>query len=397
MVIAMMGINDSKENLCFAPSSRYSVIRFLQSLRVFKLLKILFLNLKVFINDSGFFKFNAMVQEGLADKQLIVAKYNPEAYLENSSFESDINHIEKGELNLNKLASKMVIDKNINYSQAYSVLGWLYSKSALHKEAEEAFLKAIKISPSLDSAYTGLGSLYLTQSKFAQAEEMLKSAIKINSGSATPYKVLGDIYLVKGDYKKAETVFIKALKLNPNNLDTSDIFLSLGWIYMIQNKMDKAETIFKNFEEIPKYEAAAYGALGVSYLMKGDYKLSRLYFNKQKSASLCAYNPITVNNYHKLNMKLKKKKIKLVCVQYPTLSIVSLKKIFDFNDNVIFVNNERSFKEAIARDGFKDYFTDMFAGSFGHCTLKGNRLLAQNIANVILKDVFNYQVSRSTF
>jgi hypothetical protein len=30
----------------------------------------------------------------------------------------------------------------------------------------------------------------------------------------------------------------------------------------------------------------------------------------------------------------------------------------------------------------------MFAGDFGHCTDKGNRLLAENIATVILKEVF---------
>jgi len=38
---------------------------------------------------------------------------------------------------------------------------------------------------------------------------------------------------------------------------------------------------------------------------------------------------------------------------------------------------------------YNDYFTDMFAGDFGHCTRKGNRLLAENIANVILKEYFH--------
>jgi len=31
----------------------------------------------------------------------------------------------------------------------------------------------------------------------------------------------------------------------------------------------------------------------------------------------------------------------------------------------------------------------MFGGDFGHCTHKGNRLLAENIANVIFKEVFS--------
>jgi hypothetical protein len=32
---------------------------------------------------------------------------------------------------------------------------------------------------------------------------------------------------------------------------------------------------------------------------------------------------------------------------------------------------------------------DMFGGDFGHCTEKGNQLLAQNIADTILKEVFH--------
>ena len=31
----------------------------------------------------------------------------------------------------------------------------------------------------------------------------------------------------------------------------------------------------------------------------------------------------------------------------------------------------------------------MYAGDFGHCTPMGNILIAQNIADVILKEVFN--------
>jgi len=38
--------------------------------------------------------------------------------------------------------------------------------------------------------------------------------------------------------------------------------------------------------------------------------------------------------------------------------------------------------------GYKEVFRDMFSGDFGHCTEKGNRLLAGNIAAVILKELF---------
>ena len=56
---------------------------------------------------------------------------------------------------------------------------------------------------------------------------------------------------------------------------------------------------------------------------------------------------------------------------------------------VIFVDNERVFQEALKQGSYQEYFRDMFAGDFGHCTQKGNMLLAQNIADVILKEVFS--------
>ncbi|MFH1622153.1 MAG: hypothetical protein ABIA97_03435, partial [Candidatus Omnitrophota bacterium] len=65
-----------------------------------------------------------------------------------------------------------------------------------------------------------------------------------------------------------------------------------------------------------------------------------------------------------------------------------LKKMFEDQEDVIFVSNERVFKEALKQASYKEYFTDMFAGDFGHCTQKGNRLLAENIANVILRECF---------
>jgi len=70
-------------------------------------------------------------------------------------------------------------------------------------------------------------------------------------------------------------------------------------------------------------------------------------------------------------------------------NIEPLKKIFQGNDKgIIFVDNEKVFKDEVAKYGHQDYFIDLMGGEFGHCTEKGNRLLAENIAKVILREVF---------
>ena len=103
------------------------------------------------------------------------------------------------------------------------------------------------------------------------------------------------------------------------------------------------------------------------------------------------YPAVTINNYRKLKEILDRKGIKLVCVQYPMRNAEPLRRIFGKDEGVIFVDNESIFKEAVKIGGYKKFFRDMFAGDFGHCTQKGNELLAQNIADVILREVFDKQ------
>ncbi len=69
-------------------------------------------------------------------------------------------------------------------------------------------------------------------------------------------------------------------------------------------------------------------------------------------------------------------------------SLDNLKRIFPDNDDIVFVDNEKIFKKAVRIDGYNKYFEDVFAGDFGHCTRRGNRLLAENIADIILSEVF---------
>jgi hypothetical protein len=101
-----------------------------------------------------------------------------------------------------------------------------------------------------------------------------------------------------------------------------------------------------------------------------------------------AYSSLTIDNYRKLKAILDKRGIRLVCAQYPMRSVEPLKRIFEGERGVIFVDNDHLFKEAVTQGGYREYFLDMFAGDFGHCTLQGNKLLAGNIANAILKEVF---------
>jgi len=182
-------------------------------------------------------------------------------------------------------------------------------------------------------------------------EESLKQAIALNPRNDWAYIGLGWLYRQQGKFSEAEESFKQAIALNPKDDWRKDWgYRALGSLYSQMNKTGLAE----------------------EYSKKGTY----------------AYSRLTIDNYHRLKAILDKRGIRLVCAQYPTRSVEPLKRIFAGERGVIFVDNERVFKEAVTQANYREYFRDMFAGDFGHCTRKGNELLAENIANVILKEAF---------
>jgi lysophospholipase L1-like esterase len=112
------------------------------------------------------------------------------------------------------------------------------------------------------------------------------------------------------------------------------------------------------------------------------------YDNTQK-----AYlDPQTISNLNRIHDSLTGRGIRLVVMQYPMRDLTPLRQVFaaeegtnDLND-LLFIDNQEIFINAVASEGYAAYFVDSFAGDFGHCTRKGNRLIASNIVNALKKE-----------
>jgi len=72
--------------------------------------------------------------------------------------------------------------------------------------------------------------------------------------------------------------------------------------------------------------------------------------------------------------------VRLAIMQYPMCDLEPLMKLFDDPVDIIFIDNERTFRKAVKEKGYTYYFQDMFAGNFGHCTGPGNALIARDAA-----------------
>jgi hypothetical protein len=153
--------------------------------------------------------------------------------------------------------------------------------------------------------------------------------------------------------------------------------------------MLEAVDSFKKAIEINPANDLIYATLEGVYIEMGDKRLAGEYNQKARGAGAGDYPLATVTNYHRLKAILDKRGIVYVCMQYPMRSVGPLKMIFRGDDKgIIFVDNEKIFKDAVAGEGYKKYFRDIFGGEFGHCSEEGNRLLAKHAAEVILKEVF---------
>lgn len=406
MVITMMGINDSGDFMPFEQISNSKLVLFVRSFRIYKLVRLLWLHIKTKTKEIGFYKpgNNKKLRKNSLTTELKYAN-------------SEINSNQRGES----------LEKTIDFSSKsdieYAELGWYSVNRREFSRAEELFKKAIQLNPKNTSALIGLGTNYQAKDEYIKSKEPFKRAIEINPQEDRAYVGLGWYYGVLKVYE-AEEAFKKAIKLNPKN---DNAYAGLGWCYRTQDKFSEAEDSFKKALELNRGNLCAVQGLGQVYHEKGRLseaagllkeaiklgnndkdelygELSELYeaIGRRKDAEDSRemanklrneyYRLSTANNYRKLEEILGKKGIRLVCVQYPTLSVEPLKKLFKENENVLFVDNEKIFKDATRKEGYNAYFRDSFGGDFGHCTNKGNRLLADNIANAALKELFGNKI-----
>ena len=222
--------------------------------------------------------------------------------------------------------------------------------------------------------------------KYDTVLEMYRKAIEINPESYRTYFQLGLYNEHFKMYDRAVKMYKRAIELNSKDKVS---FFGLVSAYKHLGRYDRAEEILKKAIEKNSGNDWMYGTLALLYEELGKYDLAKEYFKKTNKFRLENYNSIIQQNYQRLKEIVTQKEIKLVCVQYPLRSVESLKKMFKNKEGIIFVDNEGVFKEALKQASYDEYFADIFVGDFGHCYPKGNKLLAENIANVILKGCFN--------
>ncbi|MBD3264015.1 MAG: tetratricopeptide repeat protein [Candidatus Omnitrophica bacterium] len=268
---------------------------------------------------------------------------------------------------------------------AYLELAQCYLDDDRYEEAVSVIENALAHGFNSENVYLSLGKCYLEMGDFSGAYEIFRKGLVVNPGSRELYFQIGLLCDRRKDYAAAADMFRKAVKANPTH---PIAYIELGNCYEKQQAEDAKKKLIRKLESLGLNEERLLSFLGMHYFKKGMYKEAEYYFDKANSLRMKNYPIYTRHNYCKVKEILDERGITWVCVQYPMRSLDYLKKFFDSTEGVVFVDNEDIFKEAVKKGGYEDYFDDCFAGDFGHGTSRGNRLLAENIADTLFKEVF---------
>lgn len=393
MVVVMMGINDSGPHMPKETASRVAFINFLKSMKTYKLLRLLSLHLEVKIREIRHKTAFPALPPASNDRpnDAAVASMLPGQAKERAALyiKQGLSYLDEGSnLDGAEALFKQAQKADPHDENSYLALGRIAMNKFDFRGAEALFKKAIQLNPGNSSGYSWLGFLYLAlNNDMANGEKLLKQALAINPDDTLACLNMGHLYYYRNDFKNSEYYFKRAISLEPQD---QHMVMTLVTLYVKEGRLsDAARLLRERLEQNPQNDVFSAALIFISEIPQrnNDSCKDNIYSTyRQKDFR---YNPVTAKNYLRMKEILDARGIKLVCVQYPCRSLEPLKAIFTETGGVIFVDNEKIFNEALKKEKYSDYFKDMFGGNFGHCTAKGNRLLAENIADTIISCYFN--------
>ena len=252
-------------------------------------------------------------------------------------------------------------------------------------------LKAISINPNNFRAYKKLSDDVTVILSFEEKEALMLKSLELGSDYIVSYIHLGLLYsnsgtlslLKNNTYKEKELeVYKKGLEKHP---DSTELWFWLGKYYYWHDNLEEAEKAFNKALSLNNHDLANRTADIYQLLAKIYQKQGRVEDANKVLSMAIESSDVLENNYPIIADILKRRGVKLIAMQYPLRDVDIIKKILK-DYEVTYVDNKKSFEDAIKRDGVEKIFIDLFAGDFGHCTPEGNRIMANNVASVILEN-----------
>jgi tetratricopeptide (TPR) repeat protein len=165
-------------------------------------------------------------------------------------------------------------------------------------------------------------------------------------------------------------------------------YLDLGEFYLSRGREAEAVALYE--EAIASHPDAElfYRALAGIHEKLGNGDRADVYRRSSRELASRRILDVTRSGYEAVRRILRAEETLFVAMQYPLRSVETLKVLLDDAEDVIYVDNEAIFREGVASLGYDELFIDRAVGDFGHCTERGNRLIAENLVTTVFEPVF---------
>jgi tetratricopeptide (TPR) repeat protein len=262
------------------------------------------------------------------------------------------------------------------------------------EEVESQLMAAVSLRPDHAEALMLLGEInrlrFLETSELdraARAESFYTRAREAGFNAGRVWVALGDLANDRMDRAGGERFYLKAIEDDPDSVEAAR---RLAWLYSEKVNSESprlwreaAKWYARAARLNPLDENSGYWARQLKSALKDDRTDFRAFGDEAPF-----YWPVTVDNYRKTRDIVTEYGARMICASYPLTDPAPLTRILGEDPEVVVVDNKKGFQQAVAARGYWTYFQDRFAGNFGHCTPLGNQLLAENIAKVILRDIY---------
>jgi len=399
IVVTMMGINDRYQAVRPDNTNYGSLKLFFQGCRLYKLAKLLRERIALKLNKTTGYerpytenKFGEKedypeIEERY--KQVILADPNNTAILlKLGDWYYEQGRLEEAVETYEKLMALHPDDPALHIKVAH-----YFRNREMREEAEDVFSQAIERFPRNSMVYAETANYYNWVHRWEEAEKYFLKAIEIKPDNFWATRKLAISYEGQGREEETERLLKKLIELHPDELS---FYLDLANYFKKKQKWDAAGEVYKQALGHSLKNDRLFADLSFCSFMQGEDKLAREYSRNFMSHRPKWEESNTAQNYRRLQEIVFKRGIKLACVQYPMRPVSELIKMFSDPEGIIFVDNEKVFKDAVRSSSYQRYFRDYFAGDFGHSTNQGNKLLAENIGAVLLEKAFDIEPGQQT-
>ena len=175
--------------------------------------------------------------------------------------------LERGYLDEALASCRLVLEQEPENAEVHYLLGMVYLKKQMAKEARESFERAVRTPPSQSStwpdAWNNLGMLAAQEGRREEAISALQRAIRLNPSYTVALENLGSVYRQQHRWAEAQSILERALETDPDN---AAVNYELALTFAQQDDTPHAEQYFDAALRLRPEYPEALNNLGVLYL-----------------------------------------------------------------------------------------------------------------------------------